>query len=60
MEATPAPPVEAAATPGASTLTCHGPLQVPEEALSAGGDAELAVTPPTLDDLFRAEYEVEA
>lgn len=46
-EPTPAAPVEAAATPGASTLTCHGPLQVPEEALSAGGDAELAVTPPT-------------
>jgi hypothetical protein len=43
----PPPQAEASASPGPSTSYCHGPLQVPEEALAAGGDAELSVTPPT-------------
>lgn len=39
--------VRAAASPGPRSLACHGPLQVPDEALQTGGDAALAVTPPT-------------
>ena len=46
-EPVPAPPAEASASPGASIRSCHGPLQLPEAALDAGGDAELSVTPPT-------------
>lgn len=46
----PTPPtVEHAAAqsqPGASTRWCHGPLELPEGALEAGPDADLAVTPP--------------
>ncbi|WME21715.1 DUF5719 family protein [Brachybacterium sp. GU-2] len=39
--------VRATASPGPRSLACHGPLQVPDEALQTGGDAALAVTPPT-------------
>lgn len=39
--------VSTTASPGPSTLSCHGPLQLPEEVLEAGGDDELSVTPPT-------------
>ncbi|MGP9539007.1 DUF5719 family protein [Brachybacterium sp. AOP43-C2-M15] len=37
----------AVSQPGASTRWCHGPLQVPEGALDAGADPELAVAPPS-------------
>lgn len=46
-EPVPAAPAEASASPGASTRYCHGPLQLPEEALESGGDQDLSVTPPT-------------
>ncbi|MEJ6543782.1 DUF5719 family protein [Brachybacterium paraconglomeratum] len=39
--------VRATASPDPRSLACHGPLQVPDEALQTGGDAALAVTPPT-------------
>ena len=39
--------VATTASPGPRSLACHGPLQVPDEALQTGGDAALAVTPPT-------------
>lgn len=45
-------PVEHAVTqsnPGPSTRWCPGPLQLPDEALAAGPDSELAVTPPSAE-----------
>lgn len=46
-EPTPAEHVTAQSQPGASTRWCHGPVQLPEEALEAGSDDALAVTPPS-------------
>lgn len=37
----------AESVPGASTHWCQGPLQLPEQLLDSGPDAELAVTPPS-------------
>lgn len=38
---------EASATPGPGTAWCPGALQLPDGALTAGGDEELAATPPS-------------
>ena len=38
---------QAESRPGASTRFCHGALQLPEELLGTGTDAELAVAPPS-------------
>lgn len=43
----PAAQAEAQSQPGSTTRWCHGPLQLPEQLLDEGPDAELSVTPPS-------------
>lgn len=38
---------ETRSQPGASTLRCPGPLQIPEDLFTEGADEELALTPPS-------------
>ena len=40
--------------PGPSTRWCYGPLELPEGALEAGPDADLAITPPSPEVSLRA------